>query len=192
MTKEELYRSKIDMYFEKYFYIEREVWSTNKRRIDYVLKCKVSGALFGVEVKHLEHMRGVDIGEYIMQAHDYAKHFWKTKFNETPTKLLIFITPAISNFLKQVIPESLIELTPTWYDGKPDNTIKSEYYQSFHKSTHDHSNVNSMLGVFGIGEIRKIENRFKFIYSNKIIWQSHNNPNFRLHQESYLFYNNKL
>ena len=95
------YRQQIDKHFNDFFEIEREVRSTNKKRIDYILKCKYSGVLFGVEVKSTERMRGVDIGKYILQASNYYNEFWKTKFSETPCRVLIFITPAISNFIKQ-------------------------------------------------------------------------------------------
>ena len=192
MKKEEQYRLMIDPYFERYFNVEREVWSTGKRRIDYVLQCKESFKLFGVEVKHLEHMRGIDIGAYIKQASDYSNHFWKTKFAIKPIKLMIFITPAISNFIKQVEPKSKLLLSPSWYHGQQQSNIKGEYYQAFHRSDHDHSNVNSMLSAFSIGEIKSINNKIKFIYSNKLIWTSCNKWSPRLHSDNFNFYQSKL
>ena len=193
MKKEEQYRSMIDPHFEEHFNVQREVWSTEKRRIDYVLQCKETHALFAVEVKHLEHMRGVDIGAYIKQASEYSNHYWKTKFAIKPIKLMIFITPAISNFIKQVIPKSKVLLYPYWHHGEQESNIKEEYYQSFHRSDHNHSNVNSMLSAFNIGEIRKINNAICFIYANKLIWRSKYPWNNRkLHKENYDMYNEKL
>lgn len=182
---EKEYRKKIDKHLEGYFEVEREVYSQNKKRIDYILKCKASSVLFGVEVKSTQHMTGVDIGKYIIQASGYYYELWKTKFSDKPVRLQIFITPAISNFIKQIKPETKKVITST-----SGNVI--EYYESFHSSDHEHSNVNSMLAAFNIGEIRKINNEFKFIYANKVIWSSYKTPNCRLHKNNFDFYNKKL
>ena len=190
MKPEEEYRVKIDQFFEKYFNIDREVWSTEKRRIDYVLQCKESGSLFGVEVKHENHMRGIGMGEYLLQAHDYSKMKWKTKFTDYPTKLLIFITPAISNTVKQVIVESKILLDRSG-DYKDAYSGLREHYMVRHESTHEHSNINSWIAAFGIGEIRCYDpNYFAFMFNNKPIWRSYKKN--RTHPKFYNFYNSKL
>jgi len=185
-TREQLYRQKIDPYFHKYFNVETEVWSVCGKRIDYVLKCKEYGVLFGVEVKHTEHMRGTDMGEYLKQASGYSEMYWKTKFASTAVKIPIFITPAISNTIKQIIPESKVNIAPNWCDGIPHNEYTAEYYQTFHKQNDKHSNVHGMISsAFGIGEIKTIDNHFVFMYANKPIWQNNYN---RLHITNYNFY----
>jgi len=189
MKPEEKYRNAIDPFFEKYFNVEREVWSTENRRIDYVLQCKISNALFGVEVKHSEHMRGEKMGAYLLQAHDYSKMFWDTKFAPGPVKLQIFITPALSNTVKQVIPESKLILQRR-YSGGIQTNEDAEYYQAYHRSDHEHTNINSWLSAFGIGEIRQLNQGYViFSYNNKIIWRSKYE---RLHEVNYNFYQNKL
>jgi len=169
MKPEEKYRTEIDQVLNVYFNIDREVWSVEHKRIDYVLQCKKSKALFGLEVKHTNHMRGEKIGEYLLQASGYAKMNWKTIFTANPVKIPIFITPAISNTVKQVLVESR-----TIIDG-------NEYYQVKHKTDHEHSNINSMIGsAFNIGEVRSFKimtynkpfSYFAFMFNNKPIWRS--------------------
>lgn len=189
MSPEQDYRNKIDKYFNQYFDVETEIWSQEGRRIDYVLRCKQSGAIFGVEVKHENHMRGLQLGQYLLQASDYSTMHWKTLFAAHPIKMLVFITPAISNTLKQVVVESRLMLNRKYVDGKQ-TTAPAEYYQSFHSTYHEHSNVTSFLSAFNIGEIRKIRDRFHFIYNNKNIWISRNTN--RLHKVNYNFYTSKL
>jgi len=190
MKPEEQYRTKIDSYFEYYFNIQREVWSCEGRRIDYILQCKESNAIFGVEVKHENHMRGEKMGEYLLQAHDYSKMKWKTQFLNEPIKVMIFITPAISNTVKQVVVESKTILNRKFIDGI-ETEWPAEYYQAKHESTHEHSNINSWISAFGIGEIRKFDQRyFAFMFNNKPIWRSYNSN--RLHEINYNFYMNKL
>jgi len=190
MGKEDDYRKLIDPFFERYFNMEIEVWSTQKKRIDYVLQCKQSGALFGVEVKHNDHMRGEKMGQYLLQAHDYSKMYWKTKFSPQPVKLHIFITPALSNTVKQIIPETKIILNRYYCDGKFAE-YEAEYYQAYHASDHEHTNINSWLSAFGIGEIRKLHNKaFIFSFNNKILWRS--DRQIKLHPVNYNFYQNKL
>jgi len=182
MKPEDQYRAKIDLYFEKYFIVHREVKSTDKTsRIDYVLKCKESGACFGVEVKSELHMRGQKLGMYLKQAERYSTKEWSSNLIVNK-KLPIFITPAISNSIKQIIPQTLQIQNRKYVDGKFVE-CSSEYYQAFHNSNDEHSNMNSFLGAFKVGEIRKINNIFVFIMNNKPIWRS-NRVN-RLHHINY-------
>lgn len=186
LKKEQIYRAKIDPHFKKHFIIDTEVYSKTGKRIDYILKCKQFGVLFGVEVKHTEHMRGRDIGKYLKQAQAYSEMFWKTKFSATPVKVPIFIAPAISNTIKQIVPESKRTLTPHWYDGKKHDDQTAEYYQVFHKQNDKHSNVHSMISeAFDIGEIKTVDGHFVFMYANKPIWQ---NDYDKLHLTNYNFY----
>jgi hypothetical protein len=182
LKPEQLYREKINKHLQKYFVIEEEVKSKCKKyRIDYVLKCKKSGALFGLEVKSEDRMRGNKFGEYLKQASNYSSATWcSAYFGET--KLLIFISPAISNSFINIREKKIIN--------------NQEYYISFHDSKHEHSNVNGLIGqICNIGEIRSFINYnnqpyFAFIYRNKIIWSS--NLWSKTHTNNYKFYNSKL
>jgi hypothetical protein len=180
LKPEEQYRQKIDPWLEKYFNLDREVWSVcGKYRLDYILQCKLSKALLGLEVKSQERMRGNDFGKYLNQARNYTDYKWSSKFGVT--KALIFITPAISNHY--------INITKMEYlNGK-------EIYYSQHESHHSHSNVNGLIGqICNIGEIRSfnhcLPNYFSFIYRNKVIWTSSHRD--KIHQVNYDFYNDKL
>lgn len=187
MKSEEEYRSKIDPFLESYFYIDREVWSTEKRRIDYILKCKESGALFGLEVKSDLFKRGQTLGEFVKQAHEYSTMHWRSKFTNTATKVIVFIAPAISNSVKQVDPCSRVILKPSWYRGEANYNLTGEYYQVTHKAEDKHSNVHSMLSTLGgFGEVRKFEGKIHFMFNNKVIWK--NNKINRLHEVNYNFY----
>jgi len=190
MKSEEEYRSKIDPFLGSYFYIDREVWSTDKRRIDYILKCKESGALFGLEVKNDTFKRGQTLGEFAKQAQDYSKMYWKSRFTSNPIKVIVFIAPAISNSVKQIDPCSKVMLKPSWYKGEANYNFEGEYYQVFHQAECQHSNVHSMLTTLGgFGEVRKFEGKIHFMYNNKVIWKS--NRTNRLHEVNYNFYNPK-
>lgn len=177
------YRYKIDQYLKKYFDIDREVRSIcGKSRIDYVLRCKNTGAIFGLEVKANNHFRGEKIGLYLIQAYKYSEMYFNTKFIKNESKILIFISPAISNFIKQIVPESI--------EKRRINGEGAEYCKIFHKSDHLHSNVNSMIGAFNVGEVRqrKYNNSFYFSFKNKVIWSS----NGGLNEKNYKFYTSQL
>lgn len=182
---EEEYRQKINPFLKLYFELDEECVSKCKtKRIDYILKCKESGALFGLEVKNTYRKRGNDIGAFALQASNYSKLFWNTKFSKEPVMLLIFIAPAISNYMKNIITES-VEYIGNSFDPQ-------EKYISFHSSTHEHSNMNGLLGsALNIGEIRKLnKNRFIFSYRNKIIWD--NTKLTKIHKVNYDFYKSKF
>lgn len=160
---EQDYREKIDKYLVDYFYIDREVWSTDKTsRIDYVLECKESCVLFGLEVKDKTIRRGAQVGEYLKQALRYSDLEFDSKFGVK--KIPIFISPAISSIYREVVSGSKRII-----DG-------DEYWQSYHKENSKHSNVNSLIGSFNVGEIRTISEinyyYFAFIFKNKLIWRS--------------------
>lgn len=175
------FRVKIDPFLEEHFHVEREVRSTTGRRIDYVLMCKRSNVLFGLEVKSTKHMTRQWIARFLMQANDYSKLRWKTSFSPEPVKVMVFIAPAVSNTVKQVIPESMRPIPGTF----------NETYQSYHASTHDHTNVNSFISeAFNVGEIRQpTRGRVIFSFMNKIIWS--NTLTGGLHQTNYEFYTNR-
>jgi len=177
---EEEYRNKIDAHLQRYFNIDREIKSIcGKYRIDYILECKLSKKLFGLEVKSENRMRGNDFGKYLNQARNYSNCEWHSRFGKV--KVLIFITPAISNSFINIV--------------KMDFLNGNEIYYSQHQRNHEHSNVNGLIGqICNIGEIRSFTNYrgkyFAFIYRNKIIWSS--TIKTKIHEENYNFYINKL
>lgn len=178
---EEDYRYKIDKTLEQYFYIDREVWSVcGSKRIDYVLKCKESDVLFGLEVKDKMIHRGSDIGKYLKQAYGYSELIFNSKFEKS--KVPIFISPAVSKFYKEVKPDSY-------------KNIKGiETFEPFHNSQSKHANINGLIGSFNVGEIRKFiyEHKiygykyFSFIFRNSEIWRSRNNyTDIKLNENNY-------
>jgi hypothetical protein len=165
MKPEQIYREKINKVLIKYFDLDEEVKSINGKRIDYILKCKKTNAIFGLEVKSEMHKRGIDVANYLDQAKCYASEFWKTKFTDKPINVLIFITPAISSLFMQVDKS----YKPIIHKGH-------EYYKSFHPKLFKHSNINSWISKsYNIGEVRihrEYGNSFAFIFMNKIIWET--------------------
>jgi hypothetical protein len=82
MKPEDRYRKIINSHLIKKFEMEFEVWSEcMTKRIDYILKCRESGYLFGLEVKSKEHLTGTKLGEYLKQASSYSKLKFKTTNN---------------------------------------------------------------------------------------------------------------
>lgn len=175
------YREKIDPFLKKYFNIDTEVWSVDMTaRIDYVLQCKESNILFGLEVKDKIIHRGTQIGKYLKQAERYSKLEFKSKFDTT--QIPIFISPAISDIYKEVKPKTIKMIG------------HSEYHEVFHKSDSKHSNINSLIGCFNVGEIRSFEyvhsvyglKWFSFIFKNLEVWRSENRyENKKLNEYNY-------
>jgi hypothetical protein len=191
MNPEEDYRNKIDVHLSAHFEIDREVWSTEKKRIDYVLKCKKSGALFGLEVKANKIRRGREYGKYLKQASDYSKQTWQHKFG-APSKLLIFISPAFSSHFFQIDKEY-----------KPLKNGYFNYYKPFHDIDSSHQNLNSLIGeLCNLGEVKTFKhyyngstiNYFALLFRNKFIWSSLNTTHAQagLHEANFKFYHCKL
>lgn len=191
MNSEEDYRKAIDVHLSAHFDIDREVWSTEKKRIDYVLRCKKTGALFGLEVKANKIRKGREYGKYLKQASEYSKQTWRHRFGE-PCKLLIFISPAFSSHFLQI--DKNVE---------PIKLGFHTYYKPFHEINGTHQNLNSLLGeLCNLGEVKTFKhfhhnqkiNYFAFMFRNKFIWSSLNTTHARagLHKPNYDFYHQKL
>jgi hypothetical protein len=178
MKPEQEYRQKIDKWLSMYFFIEREVYSTDGKKIDYVLKCKESKSLFGLEVKSENHKRGNNYVIFLKQANSYNSKKWKTSFYVEPTQLPIFIAPAISRDLKQIVVESKIK----------HNNL--DYYRLFHNTSVKHCNAHGLIsGLLDIGEIKNYQNdKFCFMYHNCDIWTSYINPKHRFKEYRYTKY----
>jgi hypothetical protein len=187
MKPEEKYRVKLDKAFEPYFEIYREVRSNcGKGRLDYVLKCKESGAFFGIEVKKNQQkeddrLRGNDWGKFLKQAEGYTKMSFNKKHPEIPNKILIFITPSLSTYFKEVDLNSKTEINGY------------TFFKPKHEDHQLHSNVNSIVSCgFNVGEIKKLGKGkwqyFGFVFQNKRIWSSR----YKLDFNNYEHYNSKL
>jgi hypothetical protein len=144
------------------FNISKEVYCvTNKNRIDLVGECKDSGAVFGMELKHMDRKRGQDFGKHIRQAQRYAHADFN--INGNIQKIPIFLIPPISyNYLIFARHKRVI-------DGV-------EYFADRHDKNHPHHTVNGMLGELGVGEVRTFtyncKQEYNFTFSNKIIFSS--------------------
>ena len=74
----------------------------------------------------------------------------------------------------------------------------NEYYRTFHTSTFIHHNLNSIMSLFNIGEVRKIEGWYNnelntnigygFVFNNKLLWHEFNG----IHKVNYDYVVNKL
>lgn len=161
---------KLVVNLNKYFKVEREVWSDCKNgRIDLVISLP-DGCRFGVECKCNDKKRGEEIGEFVKQAIRYKDY----KFNGV--KIPIFIAPPLSYnyFLMNEFTKDI--------DGE-------KWHKDRHLETHEHHTVNGFLGSFGVGEIRRCNSFFFLSFSNKIIWSSQKeyktNIAKGLHKENY-------
>jgi hypothetical protein len=166
----------------KWFYYETEVWSiSGKSRIDVVLKCKKTNAIFGVEVKSDKRKRGHDWAQFLMQAKRYSDEKFVTSFAPNPISLLVFITPAMGYYYKNVFVESK-QLLPFTPEGE--NIARDYQFFASRHGTEGHCNVNTFIGeAFNVGEIRRFEFIAKnekynlpiFIYRGFTIWKAYPN-----------------
>jgi hypothetical protein len=182
LSEKEYSDTKVQPFFEKYFYIQREVRSVCKKgRLDYVLQCKKSSLFFGVELKRNKKLRGWNLAKNVMQCQEYTKMEFQTVLNDYPVKMPIFIMPGISMQFIQVDFESKGHAV-----YKIQNQL-NKYYRAQHDIESSHHNLNSFIGTaFGVGEVKKVSvvlmskedyiNPIKepaqvmFILNNKIIW----------------------
>lgn len=192
--KEKQFVDELCKKFNKTFTILREVKSQCKTsRIDIVLIFE-NKYFFGIECKIPDKKRGEEIGKYFDQAHRYTKLKWN--INNEFKKIPILICPPISyNYF--ILNEKKIYLDTKEYD-----LIRTD---SWHRDRHDelckHHSFNGFAGVFNIGEVRKIENGYHFVVSNKqlFIYKSYYKYGHkdkiiesRIHEENYLYHINKI
>lgn len=183
---ETAYRALIDKHLSKHFEIYPEVYSLCGKRIDYILRCQKTKAVFGLEVKKNhqteEKLRGIDWANYLLQASAYSKMEWKVPFQKEPLKVMVFIAPSMSKFYKEVEVSSLF-----YYQDM-------ECYPVKHRQNHTHSNMNSFISTaFNVGEVRKLVYEsgyqyYAFVFNNKVIWENR----YGLHTANYQFYTSKL
>lgn len=152
---EEQFVNKVINVLQKYFKVEREVWSDCRNgRIDLILTTK-EGYRLGLECKRYDKKKGEQIGEYVKQAIRYSQYTFSS------VKIPIFIAPPLS--YKYFIMNEIEELKG---DG-------NKWHKDRHNETHEHHTFNGFLGAFNVGELRTFEKGvFYFSFSNKIIWNS--------------------
>ena len=192
MIEKELSKKSQDV-FSHYFDIQTEVKSKCRQgRIDLILTCKQSGAVFGVELKSTERKRGDEIGKIFEQCIRYSKYLffidgeWK--------RIPIFLCPALSVRVF-VFAEGVVV----------DDEGNYCYYDR-HKPYHKHHSFNGFLGNWRIGEVRtfdkdeitdkRVPQYFSLITNNKIIWTSRKNWKTKepigLHGQNYNYLINKI
>lgn len=166
MSAENQFRVKLDKVLNRYFELDVEVWCLSKKyRIDYVLKCKTSGLLFGLEVKSQEHFNGSRSGKYLKQAEQYTHEAWLTKFSDIAAILPIFICPAISDYYISIHKD---------VGRVPIKQQHYEYYPAQHTKDSGHQNMNGLIGAaFDIGELRNLGYKFGFSFRNNFVWEYH-------------------
>lgn len=157
---EETTKEQFIKYFSQWFEIKAEVKSECKAgRIDIRMFHKtdiLKQYPFGVELKRKNIKRGTDLGEWVLQASEYAKLKFDNRF------LHVFIYPQISDkYLKEGIDISQHDVYADGINGW-------------------HYNVNSFLyKAFKIGEVQKYKNwrgkqYCRFVLNNTQIWDSSN------------------
>lgn len=169
-----------------YFNIDQEVWSKDgKSRIDFVLTCKKSGAIFGLEIKKIDKKKGDEVGKIVEQCFRYTN----AEFNISGTykKIPIFLAPPLSYHFF-ICPE------------EKEIINGFEYFKDRHDKNHEHHSFNGLLGNFKVGELRTFiyhdKQYIRFMMSNKIIWtnlpQWNSNEIRGLHEVNYNFLMNKI
>lgn len=163
-------------HFSQWFKIEPEQWSDcGKGRIDYIITCKKSEAVFGVECKRPGNKKGTGAGDIILQCVKYSLMTFKG------VRIPVFLVPAFS---KNQFVCPIDKITHT--DG-------FHYYKEKHnQEDHTHHTFNGFLGAFNVGEIRKMTPEkwptyHIFSFSNQVIFSTkhYGNQMVGLHQKNY-------
>jgi hypothetical protein len=140
ITEDEL-QNKLAKYLARYFYVEREIWSTNgKRRIDLAMIHKSDTERkypIGIEIKTFNKKTGADAGKWLKQAWTYSELDFIGY-----GRMLIIVAP---QFSENVFSE-----------GK----LMHKHVQN-DSATQDH-NVATFLCQFNIGEFQRY-NRENYI-----------------------------
>lgn len=155
-------QNKLETYFSKNFNVSSEVWSEdNKFRIDIILIHKSDTKKdfpFGIEVKIDNKKTGKQIALWLKQAVNYSKQKFKGV-----GQCIILTAPQLS------------------YDYFTEGSKISKHENS---TMPQHSNINTFLGQFNIGEVMKLERwnnsthkkemTICFVFSGQVIYEFNN------------------
>lgn len=158
-TTEKILQEKIAKYLQKWFEVEQEVWSLNRKcRIDIAMIHKTDILKLypiGIEIKTFDKKTGADAGRWLKQACKYSEIEF-TGYG----KMLIIVAP---QFSENVFSEGIL----------------------MHKHLENGSagqahNVSTFLGQFNLGEFQRynyenyklhtMERRSRIVYNGLIIW----------------------
>lgn len=159
---ESLLKAKMIIYFRRFFYVEEEVWSTDKsKRIDLIITHKSDvqrNYPIGIEIKVDDKKRGKELAKWIIQSSEYSEKI----FNKYG-KCLIATCPQISGLY-----------------------LREGIYMHNHESENDWgqaNNIGTFLSQFNIGEVQKYireyyktntrKNLLRIVYRGQIIWDQH-------------------
>jgi len=157
-------QTKIADFMSRYFEVELEVWSKDKKsRIDIVLIHKTDlQKLYpiGIEIKTDDKKTGSSLGQWLHQANGYSEK----SFNGYG-KLMVLTYPQISG---KCLAEGMLM--------HPHNVFESGSLALQH-------NVNTFLGQFSIGELQKYRHHndkeyLRIVFNSRLIWD-HRTDDFR-------------
>ena len=156
---EKILQEKLTDFMNTYFYVNREVSSTDgKSRIDLMLVHKSDKERMypvGIEIKVTGKKRGKDLANWIKQAHRYSESEFVGY-----GKCMIIAYPQISGlYLREGV-----------------EMCNHESINDFGK----HNNVGTFIGQFKIGELQKYKdwnNRYlcRIVYCGSTIWDMSDN-----------------
>jgi hypothetical protein len=168
-TDEKELQDKMAIFLAKYFYVEKEVWSTDgKCRIDIAMihhSDKDRIYPIGIEIKTDDKKTGSCLGQWLHQANGYTlKEF--INFG----KLMVITYPQISG---QCLDEGKLM--------HPHNVYEKGDLACQH-------NVNTFLGQFNLGELQKYKYKdvtyLRIVFNSRMVWD-HRKDDFRVH--NYIF-----
>lgn len=159
-TDEKELQDKIAEFLSRYFYVEKEVWSTDRKsRIDIAMihKSDISKLYpIGIEIKTDDKKTGSSLGQWLKQANGYS---FKSFVNFG--KLMVVTYPQISG---KCLAEGMLM--------HPHNVFESGDFACQH-------NVNTFLGQFNIGELQKYKHQdntfLRIVFNSRLIWDNRKN-----------------
>jgi len=184
MDKEKEFVEKLIPTFKIHFNVATEVWSECKtKRIDLVLTHKQNKNIsFGIECKIPDKKRGDKIGQYLKQAIGYSKLKW---FNgKEYKKIPILLCPPLSYKYFILNEEEKIINNEIWIKDRHSKNCK-------------HHSFNGFLGALNIGEVRKNDQGYYFVMSNKILFDNYGMYNITrenkgVHIDNYNYITNRI
>lgn len=171
LMTEQKFKEKLISIFENHFIVKPERDSKcETRRIDIVLTHKILKEIsFGIECKRPDRKRGEEIGMYVKQAFNYSQLEWEC--NGEFKKIPILLCPPLSyKYFILNEKETIIE--------------NNKWHKDRHQEDDNHHSFNGFLGVFNIGEVRKRNNSYYFVFSNRVLFVG-SKKNY--HNESYSY-----